>query len=121
MRAITKYLKNRGFSCVDDGWYLEGTARVDGERRVKQEGESVPEALRRACDAILDFFDAQLGEGKAEELFGLRVNVKTIFDGFREFTGQVNACIGDYARSLRTDQAAPVNRAQRREEKRRNR
>lgn len=99
--------------------YLDGTARIDDARRVKQEGETVVETLRRACDAILDFFDVQLGDGRAEELFGQKTNVKAIFDGFREFTEQVNSCIGDYARSLRTDQIAPVNRAQRRQEKRR--
>lgn len=101
--------------------YLEGTARIDEERRVKQEGETVTETLRRVCTAILDFFDDQLGDGKAEELFGQRINVKTIFDGFMEFTGQVNASIGDYAKNLHTGQIAPVNRTQRREEKRRNR
>lgn len=97
--------------------YLEGLDRVDGSRRVKQEGEAPVAALRRICDTILDFFDAQLGEGKAEELFGQRVNAKDIFEGYQEFTGQVNACIGDYAKTLRTERgapAAPLNRAQRR-------
>lgn len=102
--------------------YMEALNRVDGERRVKLEGEAPTATLRRVCNAILDFFDDQLGEGKAEELFGQRVNAKAIFDGYQEFASQVNTCIGDYAKTLRTEQAAPVvplNRSQRRQEKRR--
>ena len=101
--------------------YLSGTSRVDDERRVKQEGETTVDTLRRCCNAILDFFDDLLGEGKAEEIFGQKINVKDIFDGFKAFTTQVNSCIGDYAKAFRTEQTSPkpVNRAQRREENRR--
>lgn len=97
--------------------YLAGLDRVDAERRVKQEGETPTATLRRACNAILDFFDDQLGEGNAEELFGQRVNVKEIFEGYKAFTSQVNACIRDYSKGLNSTQMAPVtplNRAQRR-------
>lgn len=97
--------------------YMAGLDRVDAERRVKQEGESPVATLRRACNAILDFFDDMLGEGKAEELFGKRVNVKAIFDGYKEFTTQVNDCIRDYSKNISTAQTAavvPLNRAQRR-------
>ena len=102
--------------------YVEGLNKVDAERRVKQEGETPTGTLRRACNAILDFFDDQLGEGRSEELFGQRVNVKEIFEGYKEFTGQVNACIRDYSKGLNSAQTAPVvpvNRAQRRQEGRR--
>ena len=101
--------------------YMAGLDRVDSERRVKQEGETSMATLRRACNDILDFFDDQLGEGKAEELFGQKVNAKAIFEGYKEFTSQVNACIGDYAKSLNTTQTAPIvplNRAQRRKDRR---
>jgi len=103
--------------------YLAGVNRVDSERRVKPEGETAVGTLRRVCNTILDFFDDQLGEGKAEELFGQRVNAKTIFEGFREFTGQVNDCIRDYAKDLSTtptEPVVPLNRAQRRQQGRRN-
>ncbi len=105
---------------VMDG-YLSGTKNIDNERRVKQEGETSIETLRRACNAILDFFDDQLGEGAAEELFGQKINVKSIFDGYKEFVTQVNTCICDYSKTVHAAQPAPqpVNRAQRREEKRR--
>lgn len=97
--------------------YMADLDRVDAERRVKQEGETPTGTLRRACNAILDFFDDVLGEGKAEELFGQRVNVKAIFGGYQEFTTQVNDCIRDYSKSISTVQTTPVvplNRAQRR-------
>lgn len=105
---------------VMDG-YLTGLEKVDAERRVKNEGESTVDTMRRVCNAILDFFDDQLGEGKAEEIFGKKIYVNTIFDGYKEFCEQANTCIGDYAKSLRVEKTAPpaVNRAQRREEKRR--
>lgn len=97
--------------------YMAGVNRVDAERRVKQASESPIAQLRRACNAILDFFDDVLGEGKSEELFGTRVNVKTIFGGYCEFTTRVNACIQEYTKDISTAQAAaaaPPNRAQRR-------
>lgn len=98
--------------------YLAGVNQVDAERRVKQEGETPVGTLRRACNAILDFFDDQLGEGKAEELFGQKVNVKAIFEGYKEFTSQVNTCIGDYSKTFKTERnapAVPLSRAQRRQ------
>lgn len=99
--------------------YLAGLDRVDRARREKRENEGPVESIRRVCHAILDFFDDQLGEGKAEELFGQRVNAKAIFDGYKDFTAQVNACIQDYAKDLNAAPPAPGNRAQRRREERR--
>lgn len=98
--------------------YLAGLDRVDSERQMTQAGEGAVATLSRICETILDFFDDQLGEGRAEELFGERVNAKAIFEGYKEFTGQVNSCIQGYTRDLNADQAAPVvsiNRAQRRQ------
>lgn len=103
--------------------YMAGLERVDAERRVTRDGEGPTDTLRRACYAILDFFDDQLGDGKSKELFGQRINAKTIFDGYQEFTTQVNACIGDYAKTLHTERTAPVtplNREQRRRDRRKN-
>lgn len=101
--------------------YLAGLEKVDSERRVKQENEGVTDTLRRICITILDFFDDMLGEGKAEELFGQKINSKAIFEGYKEFTSQVNGCVHDYSKDLNTAAAAPaaVNRAQRREAQRR--
>lgn len=98
--------------------YMDGTALVEEQRKVSSDGENPVDALRRLCNAILDFFDDLLGEGKAQELFGQRVNVKDIFEGYRAFTTQVNGCISDYSKDLNggAQMAAvvPLNRAQRR-------
>ncbi len=98
--------------------YMDGAALVEEQRKAGPDGESPVDALRRLCGAILDFFDDLLGEGKALELFGQRVNAKDIFEGYRAFTGQVNGCISGYSKELNGGaQAAavvPLNRAQRR-------
>lgn len=101
--------------------YLGGLERVDRARSGRQENEGPVEFIRRICNTILDFFDDLLGEGRAEELFGQRVNAKAIFDGYRDFTAQVNACIQDYSKDLSGGPVppAPGNRAQRRREERR--
>ena len=100
--------------------YLAALDRVDAERRVKMEKESSVDTLRRVCNVILDFFDDQLGDGQAEALFGRRINAKDIFEGYKDFTGQVNACIRSYAKELNAPQTSlgPVNRAKRRREDR---
>ena len=98
--------------------YLAGTALVEEQRKADCEGENPVGALRRVCNAILDFFDDLLGEGRAVELFGQRVNVKDIFEGYRDFTTQVNGCISSYSKGLGGAQPAavvPLNRAQRRQ------
>lgn len=103
--------------------YMEGAALVEKQRAAGPEGESPVAALRRVCDSILDFFDDLLGEGKAAELFGQRVNVKDIFDGYRDFTAGVNGCISAYSQELGGAQiphhthpaTVPANRAQRRQ------
>lgn len=97
--------------------YMEGTALVEEQRKAGPAGEGPVDALRRVCGSILDFFDDLLGEGKAQALFGHRVNVKDIFEGYRDFTTQVNGCISAYSKELGGAQPAgvvPLNRAQRR-------
>ena len=96
--------------------YMEGTALVEEQRTAGPAGEGPVDALRRVCGSILDFFDDLLGEGRAAELFGQKVNVKDIFEGYRDFTTQVNGCISAYSKELNSAQAvtAPANRAKRR-------
>ena len=45
--------------------YLAGTALVEEQRKADCEGENPVGTLRRVCNAILDFFDDLLGEGRA--------------------------------------------------------
>ncbi len=81
------------------------------------EGEDVFVRLRRLCEARLDFFDAVLGEGMAEKIFGHRVNAQAIMRGFEEFNRDVNGHIAELpavTKGIRPVPPAPVNRAQRR-------
>lgn len=98
--------------------YMDGTALVEEQRKTDPADKGPVDALRRVCNAILDFFDDLLGEGKARELFGQRVNVKDIFEGYRAFTTQVNDCISAYSKDLnggaQPAAVVPLNRAQRR-------
>lgn len=98
--------------------YMDGVAIVDEQRKTGPADERPVDTLRRVCSAIMDFFDDLLGEGKARELFGQRVNVTDIFEGYRSFTIQVNDCIGAYSKDLsggaQTAAVVPMNRAQRR-------
>ena len=112
--------------------YMDGVALVEERRKtdpadkgpVEERRKTDPadkgpvDTLRRVCNAILDFFDDLLGEGKARELFGQRVNVKDIFEGYRSFTTQVNDCISAYSKDLnggaQPAAVVPLNRAQRR-------
>ena len=96
--------------------YMDGCALVEEQRTSGPAGEGPVDALWRVCGSILDFFDDLLGKGRAEELFGQKVNVKDIFEGYRDFTTQVNGCISAYSKELNSAQAvtAPANRAQRR-------
>lgn len=98
--------------------YMDGVALVEEQRKTGPADEGPVDALRRVCNAIMDFFDDLLGEGKARELFGQRVNVKDIFEGYRAFTTQVNGCISAYSKGLsggaQTAAVVPMNRAQRR-------
>ncbi len=96
--------------------YMEGTALVEEQRTAGPAGEGPVDALRRVCSAILDFFDDLLGEGRAAELFGQKVNVKDIFEGYKDFTTGVNGRISAYSKELGGGSlAAPGNRAQRRQ------
>lgn len=98
--------------------YMDGTALVEEQRKTDPADKGPVDTLRRVCNAILDFFDDLLGEGKARELFGQRVNVKDIFEGYRAFTTQVNDCISAYSKDLnggaQPAAVVPLNRAQRR-------
>lgn len=98
--------------------YMDGVALVEEQRKTDPADNGPVDALRRMCSAIMDFFDDLLGEGRAEDLFGQRVNVKDIFEGYRAFTTQVNDCISAYSKDLnggaQPAAVVPLNRAQRR-------
>ena len=95
--------------------YLNSVDRLDEARRVKMEGETSIENLRRVCEMILDFFDDLLGPGKAQEIFGEKINAKVIIGSYLTFCRQVNDQMEECIRELSTlSVPKPVNREQRR-------
>lgn len=47
------------------------------------------DVLRQMCEEITSFFDAVLGDGMAHELFGDRLNVKTLGQAYTDFVRAV--------------------------------
>lgn len=62
---------------------------VDGLRERMAGGENAAALLREQANAFLDFFDDVLGDGSARKIFGDRVNILKIANGYREFTDAV--------------------------------
>lgn len=75
------------------------------------EGVSVIDRLRAMCDATLEFFEVCLGEEKTSEIFGGRMNVKTLIESFTEFTTAVNAELQQFGAKMAS---GGMNRAKRR-------
>ncbi len=91
----------------------EGVRRVDEETRTDLDGEQPLQKLRRVCNAMLDFFDDLCGEGTAKSVFGDRINVKTIYEGYGGFVDAVSTRAKECAANMGAP-AIPLNRAQRR-------
>lgn len=45
--------------------------------------------LREQGERILDFFDSVVGEGTAEKIFGHRMNIRDLMEGYKSFTSSV--------------------------------
>lgn len=45
--------------------------------------------VRKQCENIMSFFDTLLGEGASSEIFGDRINVKTVTLSYRKFCDDV--------------------------------
>lgn len=55
----------------------------------KADGESPVKIVREQANIFLDFFDDVLGDGSARKIFGSKVNVLDIANGYKEFIGAV--------------------------------
>lgn len=95
---------------------IEELTVVDAVDKETVEGEDIFARLRRLCEARLDFFDAVLGDGMAEKIFGHKVNAQAIMRGFEDFNRGVNDHIAQLPAVAKGTRPvpAPVNRAQRR-------
>lgn len=57
----------------------------------KKAGKDAMKLLREQANCFLDFFDDVLGDGTARKIFGDRVNILKIANGYKEFTDAVAA------------------------------
>lgn len=89
---MEKYIIN-GHEVEYDTFDLENMELFDGEvRRISEAADNMDRSesgylasVRLVCEDILDAFDTLLGEGKAEEIFGKRINAKAIPEAWRRF------------------------------------
>lgn len=97
---------------------IEELNALDAVDKETVEGEDVFARLRRLCEARLDFFDAVLGEGMAEKIFGHKVNARAILQGFDDFNRGVTENLAQLPTVAKgtwpVPAPAPMNRAQRR-------
>lgn len=101
-------------------WDQEVDRVAEESQRPRKDGETPAAQLRRICQAMLDLFDRVCGEGTARAVFGDRVNIKAIYEGYTAFSQQINENIQGFAQEasvLFDEPAAQGNRAQRRAEK----
>lgn len=92
-------------------------AVVDGVTALQERkdgGESAVKILRDQANLFLDFFDDVLGDGAAKKIFGNRINILDIANGYKEFTDTVAAKNAQIKNAIGT----PMNREHRRRMKR---
>lgn len=82
-------------------------------------GSNSAKELRIMCEAVLDFFDAIMGDGTSEKIFGRNEDVFDLIGGFYEFSAKVKeetairaAKLKELVQRGKTDQG--MNREQRR-------
>lgn len=111
---MEKYVIN-GVEVEYDTFDLDAMELFDGEViRIKNNAEAARDrgwdsenyiqVLREQGENILDFFDTVLGDGAARKIFGGRMNIRDIMEGYRKFTGDVAKMRGNLKR------LAPVER-----------
>lgn len=118
---MEKYIIN-GVEMEYDTFDLDNMERLDGAVKQVQEdvnalqermrgGESSMKLLREQANAFLDFFDDVLGDGAARKIFGDKVNILAIAQGYKEFTAAV---AGQQSKIAETIGKPAGNREQRR-------
>lgn len=98
---------------------VERIKQVSEELSVMPDTKTIIQNLREFCEEILDTFDCILGEGSARKIFGTKMNIVDIKNGYEEFTSAVNSamanCFGPVSGNQNT---ANMNREQRRKAER---
>lgn len=87
----------------------------DIQGRMKDGGDTF-KLLREQANIMLDFFDDVLGDGASKKIFGSRINILDIANGYKDFT----AAVAKQQTALAEVVAQPkLNREQRRARDRR--
>lgn len=95
---------------------------VEAARDKGWNSENYIQVLREQCENILDFFDTVLGDGAARKVFGSRMNIRDIMEGYRKFTSDVAKTRSELkntdgpAPATNREQRRPVERQRRRKE-----
>lgn len=122
---MEKYIVN-GVELEYDTFDLDNMELYESEmERVHEDVRSTEwtglEALRKQGDSVMDFFDTVVGEGTARKIFGTRMNIRDIVEGYQSFTAQVNKNIEDLGKKfsgtdkLDRDQRRAIERQKRRQ------
>ena len=94
--------------------YYEGTDRVQELFKQPREGMTAIQQLREVSTHVLQFFEDCLGEDTVSEIFGEKLNVKTLYEAFGAFCSTVNAELEQFGAKMKN---GGLNRAQRRASK----
>lgn len=89
------------FEAANIELYLSEVKRIsDSANAAKAAGTDSVSAMREHCFYIMDFFDAVVGEGTAETLFGGAVNIRDVANAFKDFTESVNRNMTELASTI---------------------
>lgn len=94
--------------------YYEGTDRVKALFEQPREGMTAIQQLREVSTHVLQFFEDCLGEDTVSEIFGEKLNVKTLYEAFGVFCSTVNTELQQFGAKMAS---GGLNRAQRRASK----
>lgn len=97
---------------------------VKASQKQAEDSGNYIEMLREQGENILDFFDTVLGEGAAQKIFGSRMNIKELLNGYRDFIKNVvetrkeldGKASGSEVQSWNREQRRAAERQRRREE-----
>ncbi len=100
-------------------WDEEVQRVADEAKKPRGDDETVAAQLRRICYSMRDMFDAVCGDGTALDVFGEKVNIKAIHEGYASFVKQVGKNMAEFSKEAASTfqkEESHMNRAQRRRE-----
>lgn len=103
--------KNYDFDILDadDAERYEAALKKVKEESHTVAGEGMADSIRRECAVARSFFDACLGDGVSQEIFGDKMNLMEHIEVFQEFIKEANAkrsAVTELIRKYATNRAA---------------